>query len=391
MSQETTSWVSHGNGTRFALQQVKLGPLKADEVRVKLKATGICHTGLLLKLVLRINTYLVVDILAADGDLPAQLPAILGHEGAGEIVEVGPGVSNLQEGDRVVLSFASCSSCHSCLSGVPTACSEFLALNLMGTRTENVHTIPSTSAEDQQGNDTISLTTKFFGQSTFATFANVNVRSCVKLNPESLKLASGDDVPWARLASLGCGFMTGSGTVLNVCKPGPGSSIGVFGVGAVGLAAIAAARNLSAASSIIAVDISQPKLDVAASMGATLCFNSRQGNDACIQAIKDATGGRGLDFAIDTTGNVNVIGTMLRCLTAYGSSFSQDDDPYANFRRYWDTDSRSIVRQKCRGSSVIHGQRCSYLPRHHNGCCKSTISMCQVQSLEDHHSRHGER
>lgn len=112
--------------------------------------------------------------------------------------------------------------------------------------------------------------------------------------------------------------MTGAGTVLNVCKPSIGSSIAVFGAGAVGLAAIASAAHLSAANTIIAVDVNDTKLSLASAVGATLCINSKQHADQGAAAIKEATVGHGLEFALDTTGNAEVIAFMLKCLGPNG-------------------------------------------------------------------------
>lgn len=265
-----------------------------------------------------------IDVLAANGDIPVQTPIILGHEGVGEVVQTGAAVSRLNEGDLVLLSFASCSHCFHCVSGHPALCCSFLDLNLFGTKAEGskVTTFRDSTAgnEAEHSAREVSrvLATKFFGQSSLSSFANVNVRSCVKIDRSKLRFTSGAEVPLSHLAPFGCGFMTGAGTVLNVCKPPLGSSIAVYGVGAVGLAAIAAAAHLSPANTIIAVDVNEKKLKFASAAGATLCVNSTLHEDRGAGTIRQATDGRGLDFALDTTGNVRVIDSMLKSLATNG-------------------------------------------------------------------------
>ncbi|KAK5062748.1 hypothetical protein LTR84_004823 [Exophiala bonariae] len=301
--QRATAYVVHKYGTAFALEEVILGALASDQVRVKLKATGICHT----------------DLLAANGGIPVELPAILGHEGVGQITEVGSAVTLLKKDDHVILSFASCATCAKCLSGHPNHCHSFVPLNLTGIRTaESSRTILELTSSEQSA--LTDLTTLFFGQSSLSSYANVNQRSCVPFDPAVLQRSGGQPIPLSHLAPFACGFMTGAGTVINSCKPNLGSSIAIYGAGAVGIAAIAAAAHLTCANTIIAVDINPDKLALAAKAGATLTINSREGEELHNRLIQDATQGNGPDFVIDTTGNVRVIQQMLSSMSRTGTA-----------------------------------------------------------------------
>lgn len=257
------------------------------------------------------------DILAATGGIPVELPAIFGHEGVGQITEIGSAVANLSKGDHVILSFASCGSCVQCLAGCPNHCYLFVPLNLLGTRTTNSH---RTVVEDGRVEHPTfkDLTTLFFGQSSLSSYANVHQRCCVPFDPAILESPGRPSIPLSHLAPFACGFMTGAGTVLNACKLTLGSSIAIYGAGAVGIAAIAAAAHLTCANTIIAIDINSKKLDLAAQAGASLTIDSRQDKQVNERLIRDATQGRGPDFVIDTTGSIPVIQQMLSSMARNG-------------------------------------------------------------------------
>lgn len=238
---------------------------------VRVEAVGICHA----------------DIAARDGKTPFPHPAVLGHEGAGVVEAVGAGVTSLRPGDRVVLTFASCGACTSCRSGLPSQCADFLSLNFAaGAR-------PDGSPILWLGDGDTPLHGHFFGQSSFATHALVTERNAVKLP---------DDAPLATLAPLGCGIQTGAGAVLNVLRPAPGGSVAVFGAGAVGLAAVMAAR-LTQAAQVIAVDVNPGRLALAAELGATDTVDARAIDP--VAAIRKLTGG-GAGHVLESSGNVLV-------------------------------------------------------------------------------------
>lgn len=213
---ETLAAVTQCCGADWKLKNVTLDEPQNNEVLVRIVATGLCHT----------------DISVRDQHLPVPLPAVLGHEGAGVVEKVGPAVTELAVGDHVVLTVDSCGKCPNCLGGLPTYCYQALPLNFSGRRADGSSTIHC---------DGVDISGNFFGQSAFAGYAIANERNAVKV-PK--------DVDLALLGPLGCGIQTGAGTVMNKLKPGIGSSIAVFGVGAVGLSAIMAARVVGCTTSL---------------------------------------------------------------------------------------------------------------------------------------------
>ncbi|MDQ0938324.1 NAD(P)-dependent alcohol dehydrogenase [Streptomyces sp. V1I1] len=256
-------------GADFEIMDVLLDDPRAGEVLVRIEAVGICHA----------------DIAAREGKTPFPHPAVLGHEGAGVVEAVGAGVTSVVPGDKVVLTFASCGVCASCRSGLPSQCEDFLSLNFAaGTRSDGSPTLWLGDTP---------LHGHFFGQSSFATHALVTERNAVKLP---------DEAPLATLAPLGCGIQTGAGAVLNVLRPAPGGSVAVFGAGAVGLAAVMAAR-LTQAAHVIAVDVHPGRLDLAAELGATDTIDARTTDPAA--AIRKLTGG-GAGYVLESSGNVLV-------------------------------------------------------------------------------------
>jgi aryl-alcohol dehydrogenase len=260
--------------------ELELDEPRADEVRVRMVATGVCHT----------------DALVRDQVLPTPLPVVLGHEGAGVVDAVGSAVTTVKPGDHVVLGFNSCGSCASCRSGHPAYCETFPAHNFGGARADG-----TTSLRD---GDT-AVSSHFFGQSSFATFANVSERSVAKVP---------DSAPLDLLGPLGCGLTTGAGAVLNVLRPDAGCSIVIFGTGAVGCSALLAAV-VANCTTIVMVDVVQGRLDLALELGATHVINGA--NEDAVQAVKRITAG-GAQFALDTTGNPRVFRQMVDSLTVRG-------------------------------------------------------------------------
>ena len=266
----------------FRIEPVALERPRDNEVRVKIVATGICHT----------------DLLAVGQKLPFPLPAILGHEGAGVVEAVGAKVSSVVPGDHVVMTYCSCGTCESCFDAHSAYCDHKRMLNFKGYRLDGSRPI----SQSDGGN----LNSCFFGQSSFAEHALVHERSLVKVP---------HDVPLELLGPLACGLMTGAGAVLNVLRPGPGQSLVVIGAGAVGCAAIMAAK-LCGAGPIIAVDRNALRLEIALELGATHTIHSVDGDLA--EKVRAIAGRGGTDFAIECVGSAATVRTAMECLRPRG-------------------------------------------------------------------------
>jgi aryl-alcohol dehydrogenase len=265
----------------FEIATYKLVPPRAGEVLVRVHACGICHTDLAVKL----------------QHIPIPMPKVLGHEGAGMIEEVGPGTTQFRPGDHVLMSFGSCGECSNCRDGALGYCDQFRAINLFGDRLGG-------SGLTRDGNE---LGGHFFAQSAFATHAIATTRNVIKIE---------DDLPLELLAPLGCGIQTGMGSVMNVLRPQVATSIAIFGVGAVGLSAIIAAR-IVGCSTIIAVDVVPERPRVALELGATHGVSGLSENSSA--EIIELTRG-GADFSLDTTGVPAAVTNSINCLRARGVS-----------------------------------------------------------------------
>ncbi|MCQ9389559.1 NAD(P)-dependent alcohol dehydrogenase [Brevibacterium sp. 50QC2O2] len=268
--------------TDLEIRELELDAPRPDEVTVRLVASGVCHT----------------DAIVRDQWYPTPLPAVLGHEGSGVVEAVGADVVDLAVGDKVVLAPASCGVCENCIAGHPQYCVDFYNLNFGGARTDGSKMFTDSAGEPVSSN--------FFGQSSFATRTNVRARNAVKVD---------DDAPLEKLGPLGCGIMTGSGAVLNVLKPGPGESIAIFGTGAVGLSGMMGAV-AAGATTIIMVDIVPSRLEFAKELGATHVVNSKEVDP--VEAIREITGGKGVQYALDTTGVPPVFSQMTKSLALRG-------------------------------------------------------------------------
>lgn len=266
--------------TSFEQQTLILDEPKADEVLVKIVATGVCHT----------------DATVLDKSTPVPYPAVLGHEGAGIVEKVGANVTTVQPGDHVVLGFTYCGHCDNCLEGNAGGCENMLPLNFGG---KNKHGETPLHTENNQD------VSQFFGQSSFATYATVAEGNAIKVDK---------DIDLRFLGPLGCGIMTGSGTVLNSLAPEPGSSFVVFGTGAVGLAGMMASK-IAGCYPIIAVDIHDSRLELAKELGATHTINSKQ-EDVTARIIEIT--GKGAHYALETTGVPEVTLTGIRSLRVKG-------------------------------------------------------------------------
>jgi aryl-alcohol dehydrogenase len=270
--------VSHGIGESLKIEEVELAAPGADEVLIKIVATGVCHT----------------DAESMNGR-GAPFPAVLGHEGAGIIEKVGAGVTNMQPGDHVVLSYAYCGECSQCLSGHQTLCERLVELNFGGKSRDGKNHI-------HQHDHPVST---FFGQSSFATYSVAHKNNVVKVDK---------DVDLALLGPLGCGIQTGSGTVMNTLRPEPGTSIAIYGGGAVGLSAVMAAK-IMGLKDIIVVDLFQNRLDLAMELGATHVLNGKEVD--VVAEIKKITNG-GVLYAVETTGAAPVILQSIHALRVAG-------------------------------------------------------------------------
>ncbi|UXY18066.1 NAD(P)-dependent alcohol dehydrogenase [Streptomyces cynarae] len=283
MTTTTRAAVVESGGAPFTLSEVELADPGPGEALVRMVATGLCHT----------------DLGVASGGLPFPLPGVLGHEGAGIVEAVGPGVTGVEPGDHVVLSFTSCGGCRNCRDGHPAYCATWLPLNLIGGRRADGSSTISRDGTPLGGH--------FFGQSSFAERALVDERSLVKVDPE---------VPLASIAPLGCGVQTGVGAVWNVLRPRAGSTLVVLGAGAVGLSAVMAAA-LTPAARIIAVDRVGERLALAKELGATHTVDAAEADLA--DALALLTDGQGADGVVETTGSVAVLRQGADALAARGT------------------------------------------------------------------------
>jgi aryl-alcohol dehydrogenase len=281
-----TAAVTRGINEPFELTDIRIDQPRPHEVLVSITAVGMCHT----------------DLSVRAGHTPFPLPAVLGHEGAGIIEHTGHAVASVETGDRVVISFDSCGTCPPCKTNRPVQCIHWAALNLHGgSRLDGSPTMtPAGAGADQP------LHGCFFGQSSFATLALATERNIIKVPPAA---------PLELLGPLGCGVQTGAGAILNVLKPSPGSTVAVFGAGAVGLSA-ALATQLTGATQIIVVDIAPPRLALARELGATDTINAR--TDDPVHAIIDLTAGTGAEYTLETTGVPRVLRQAVDALAADG-------------------------------------------------------------------------
>ncbi|MBT7371670.1 MAG: NAD(P)-dependent alcohol dehydrogenase, partial [Gammaproteobacteria bacterium] len=264
----------------FSIESFYLEEPRNDEVLVRIVASGICHT----------------DIAVKEQDVELPLPMILGHEGAGVVEKVGADVSHLRVGDHVVLSGDSCGLCRKCQQGLPSYCDEFVERNLTGRR------VDGSSPTCQE---TTEVNGRFCGQSSFATHTVVSTRSAIKIHQE---------YPLELMGPLGCGLTTGVGTVMNALRPPAGSTIVVFGVGTVGLAAIMGSV-LTGCATIIAVDPIESRRAIAMETGATHTLDAR--DSALVEEILAITGG-GADFSVECSGVPIAVNNAIQCLARPG-------------------------------------------------------------------------
>jgi len=256
--------VFYGPHQPLSVEEVELAPPKAGEVLVKVAACGVCHS----------------DLHFLEGKNPIATPCVLGHEAAGVVEGVGPGVQYVSPGDHVVISFVpTCGQCHYCLVGRPNLCTVGNRATAMGTM------LDGTTRLSQQGRPV-------YHEACVAGFAPYTVVpeiSLAKIRP---------DMPLDRAALLGCGVMTGVGAVFNTAHVQPGSDVAVIGCGGVGLNVIQGAF-LAGASRIIAIDLLEHKLQLAQELGATHVVNASQEDP--VAAVRRISPG-GVDYAFEVIG-----------------------------------------------------------------------------------------
>lgn len=278
---QITAAVLRATDGPYGLETVELAAPAADEVLVRIVGAGMCHTDVLPR---------------AEGSFSPP-PIITGHEGAGVVEAVGGDVAGIAVGDHVVLSFDSCGDCAACAVGHPAHCETFLMRNLLGRRLDF-----TTGVTDADGNEVAS---RWFGQSSFATHALATARNVVVVDQA---------LPLEKLGPLGCGIQTGAGSTLVALDVQPGTSVVIFGAGAVGLAALMGAV-VAEATTIIAVDLHAHRLDLARELGATHVVDGAV--DDVVAQIQALTGG-GAHYAIDTTGVPAVMVNALAALRLGG-------------------------------------------------------------------------
>jgi S-(hydroxymethyl)glutathione dehydrogenase / alcohol dehydrogenase len=263
-------------GAPLVVEEVELDPPKEGEALVRMVASGVCHS----------------DLQVAQGIHPTALPVVLGHEGAGIVEEVGPGVASLEPGDHVMLTWLPyCGRCRQCVRGRPNRC-------------ENVAWYDATMEDGTCRFHRDGRRIHHYNTSSFAERSVVPARTAIRVDP---------DLPLTELALMGCAVMTGVGAVLNTAGVRPGDSVAVVGCGGVGLNVIQGAR-IAGASTIVAVDVVPEKLDLARELGATEAVDASTADP--VEAVHELSGG-GVDHAFEALGRPATIETTLR-LTGRG-------------------------------------------------------------------------
>jgi S-(hydroxymethyl)glutathione dehydrogenase / alcohol dehydrogenase len=268
--------VLHEFGQPLAVEQLELDPPRAGEVQVRFAASGVCHS----------------DLHVAQGIHPTSLPVVLGHEGAGVVEEVGPGVAGLEAGDHVLLTWLPyCGHCRECVRGRPNIC-------------ENTAWYDATLEDGTCRFHLDGQPVHHYNTSSFAERSIVPARTAVKID---------SSLPLAELALMGCAVMTGVGAVLNTARVRPGDTVAVVGCGGVGLNVVQGAR-IAGAGVIVAVDVVASKLGLARELGASAAVDASRGDP--VEAVREVVPG-GVDFAFEALGRPETISTAM-ALTSRG-------------------------------------------------------------------------
>ncbi len=265
-------------GKPLSIEDVQVAPPKAGEVRVKIVATGVCHT----------------DAFTLSGDDPEGIfPAILGHEGGGIVESIGEGVTSVAVGDHVIpLYTPECGECKFCKSGKTNLCQKIRV-------TQGKGLMPDGTTRFSQNGKPIF---HYMGCSTFSEYTVLPEISLAKINKSA---------PLEEVCLLGCGVTTGMGAVVNAARVQKGDSVAVFGLGGIGLSAVIGAQ-MAGAGRIVAIDINETKFDLAKQLGATDCINPKNFDKPIQEVIVEMTDG-GVDWSFECIGNVNVMRSALEC------------------------------------------------------------------------------
>jgi S-(hydroxymethyl)glutathione dehydrogenase/alcohol dehydrogenase len=275
---KTRAAVAHKAGAPLTIETVDLEGPRAGEVLVEIKATGICHTD---------------EYTLSGADPEGLFPAILGHEGAGVVVDVGPGVTSLRKGDHVIpLYVPECRQCEYCLSQKTNLCQSIRV-------TQGQGLMPDGSSRFRLGNERL---LHYMGTSTFSNFTVVPEIALAKIR---------EDAPFDKVCYIGCGVTTGIGAVINTAKVEPGANVVVFGLGGIGLNVIQGAR-LAGANMIVGVDMNPRKKALGERFGMTHFVNPKEVEGDLVPYLVDLTKG-GADYSFECIGNVDVMRQALEC------------------------------------------------------------------------------
>ncbi|HDZ8915393.1 TPA: S-(hydroxymethyl)glutathione dehydrogenase/class III alcohol dehydrogenase [Aeromonas hydrophila] len=270
--------IAWGPGQPLSIEEIDVMPPQAGEVRVRIVATGVCHT----------------DAFTLSGEDPEGVfPCILGHEGGGIVESVGEGVTSVKVGDHVIpLYTPECGECKFCKSGKTNLCQKIRA-------TQGKGLMPDGTTRFSKNGQPIY---HYMGTSTFSEYTVLPEISIAKVDPAA---------PLEEVCLLGCGVTTGIGAVMNTAKVKEGESVAIFGLGGIGLSAVIGAR-LAKAGRIIAIDINESKFELARKLGATDCINPNDYDKPIQEVIVELTDG-GVDFSFECIGNVKVMRAALEC------------------------------------------------------------------------------
>ncbi|MFM4911004.1 S-(hydroxymethyl)glutathione dehydrogenase/class III alcohol dehydrogenase [Aeromonas dhakensis] len=270
--------IAWGPGQPLSIEEIEVMPPQAGEVRVRIVATGVCHT----------------DAFTLSGEDPEGVfPCILGHEGGGIVESVGEGVTSVKVGDHVIpLYTPECGECKFCKSGKTNLCQKIRT-------TQGKGLMPDGTTRFSKDGQPIY---HYMGTSTFSEYTVLPEISIAKVDPAA---------PLEEVCLLGCGVTTGIGAVMNTAKVKEGESVAIFGLGGIGLSAVIGAR-LAKAGRIIAIDINESKFELARKLGATDCINPNDYDKPIQEVIVELTDG-GVDFSFECIGNVKVMRAALEC------------------------------------------------------------------------------
>ena len=274
-SKAAVAWAA---GQPLSIEEVDVMPPQKGEVRVRILASGVCHT----------------DAFTLSGDDPEGIfPAILGHEGGGIVESIGEGVTSVAVGDHVIpLYTPECGECKFCKSGKTNLCQKIR-------ETQGKGLMPDGTTRFSINGQPIY---HYMGCSTFSEYTVLPEISLAKVNKKA---------PLEEVCLLGCGVTTGMGAVMNTAKVQEGDTVAIFGIGGIGLSAVIGAT-MAKASRIIAIDINESKFDMARQLGATDCINTKNYDKPIQEVIVELTDG-GVDYSFECIGNVDVMRSALEC------------------------------------------------------------------------------